>query len=94
MPLEKNKSVRVSTTGRTKTVNHSRKLKDTLSQATKQAQAEFDAKIVKFMSENPEKPHRAVADIFGVHRNYAAKLSRNFLGPRKRGRKAQGATHG
>ena len=46
------------------------KLKDTLSQATKQAKAEFDAKIVKFMTENPEKPHRMVADWFGVHRNY------------------------
>ncbi len=70
------------------------KLKYALSQATKQAQAEFDAKIVTFMTENPAKPHRIVADWFGVHRNYVGRLSRNILGPRKRGRKAQGATHG
>lgn len=70
------------------------KLKDTLNRAKKQAQAEFDAKIVKFMTENPAKPHRMVADWFGVHRNYAAKLSRNFIGPRKRGRKVQGANRG
>lgn len=70
------------------------KLKDTLSQATKQAKAEFDAKMVQFMTENPAKPHRMVADWFGVHRNYVGKLSRNALGPRKRGRKVQEATRG
>ena len=70
------------------------KLKDTLSQATKQAQTEFDTKIVRFMTENPQTPHRVVADWFGVHRNYVGKLSRNNIGPRKRGRKVQGATHG
>jgi hypothetical protein len=70
------------------------KLKYTLSQATKQAQAEFDAKIVKFMIRSPEEPHREVADLFGTHRNYVARLRRNILGPRKRGRKAQGATRG
>jgi hypothetical protein len=70
------------------------KLKDTLSQVTKQAQAEFDGNIVRFMTDNPEKPHRMVANWFGVHRNYVGKLSRRVLGPRKRGRKVQGATHG
>jgi len=70
------------------------KLKDTLSRTTKQAQAEFDAKIVQFMTENPAKPHRMVADWFGVHRNYVGKLSRNVFGPRKRGRKVPGATRG
>lgn len=75
-------------------MKHSRKLKDTLSRATKQAQAEFDAKVVKFMTENPAKPHRMVAEWFGIHRNYVGKLSRNILGPRKRGRKAQGVTRG
>lgn len=70
------------------------KLKDTLNRAKKQAQAAFDAKIVQFMTENPEKPHRMVADWFGVHRNYVGKLSRSVLGPRKRGRKVQGGTRG
>ncbi len=70
------------------------KLKDTLSQATKQAKAEFDTKIVKFMTENPEKPHRMVAEWFGAHRNYVGRVSRNALGPRKRGRKVQGGTRG
>jgi hypothetical protein len=70
------------------------KLKDSVSQATKQAKAEFDTRIVTFMAENPEKPHRMVADWFGVHRNYVGKLSRNNIGPRKRGRKARGATRG
>ena len=63
------------------------KLKDTLNRAKKQAQVEFDAKIVKFMTEHPQEPHRIVAQWFGVHRNYVGKLSRNILGPRKRGRK-------
>lgn len=70
------------------------KLKDTLNRAKKQAQAAFDAKIVQFMTENPQTPHRMVADWFGVHRNYVGKLSRSVLGPRKRGRKVQGATRG
>jgi hypothetical protein len=64
------------------------KLKDTLSRARKQAQVEFDAKVVKFMTEHPQEPYRMVAQRFGVHRNYVGKLSRKALGPRKRGRKA------
>lgn len=70
------------------------KLKDALNRAKEQAQAEFDTKIVRFMTENPERPHRMVADWFGVHRNYVGKLSRSVIGPRKRGRKVRGADRG
>ena len=66
----------------------------TLNRAKKRAQAEFDAKIVRFMTENPEEPHRKVAQWFGVHRNYVGRLSRNILGPRKRGRKLRGSSRG
>jgi hypothetical protein len=65
-------------------------LKNSLNRAKKQAQVEFDAKVVKFMTEHPEEPYRMVAQRFGVHRNYVGKLSRKALGPRKRGRKAPG----
>jgi len=64
-----------------------KRLKDCLNRARRQAKAEFDAEIVTFMTENPDEPHRVVAVFFGVHRNYVGKLSRSILGPRKRGRK-------
>lgn len=69
-------------------------LKDSLSRARKQAQSEFHAGVVEFMAENPDEPYRVVAGLFGVHRNYIGKLGRSVFGPRKRGRKPQGASRG
>jgi hypothetical protein len=69
------------------------RLKDSLNRARKVAKAEFDNKVVSFMMENPKKPHQIVAQLFGVHRNYVGKLSREILGPRKRGRKPRGAAN-
>lgn len=69
-------------------------LKDSLHRARRQAQAEFDAELVMFMTDHPDEPYRVAAGLFGVHRNYVGKLGRSVLGPRKRGRKPQGASRG
>ena len=71
-----------------------RTLKDSLHWARRQAKAKFDAEILKFMTDHPDESYRALAAWFGVHRNYVGKIGRRILGPRKRGRKPQGASRG